>query len=55
MLESVSVIRIGMKGFNNMVNSLASDGYCIKIMLDKKCIMVNRLGNFWYKCYIIGK
>lgn len=55
MLESVSVIKIGMKGFNNVVKSLASDGYCIKVMLDKKCIMVNRLGNICYKYYIIGK
>jgi len=55
MLESVSFIRIGMSGFNNIVKSLASDGYCIKVMLDKKCIMVNRLGNIWYKCYIIAK
>lgn len=55
MLESVRVIRIGKSGFNNIVKALASDGYYIKVMLDKKCIMVNRLGNIWYKCYIIGK
>nr|DAI89908.1 MAG TPA: hypothetical protein [Caudoviricetes sp.] len=55
MMEYVSVIRIGKDGYNNIVKALASDGYYVKVMLDKKCIMINRVGRVWYKCFVIGK
>lgn len=55
MMEFVSVIKIGRSGYNNILKALASDGYYITVMLNQKCIMINRTGNVWYKCFIIAK